>query len=204
MPKALPKNVITGLHLSRRTPNPTNVLEDPTLPRSCARKLWDGNLFVCSKLCSVLVISTRGTNPDEVIYKSSRVSQEPRVRRGRGAGASRSRSALTLMGTLRIKKEVENLSRPVLSRHCRRPSVRPAGSARHDTHARTPPACHTTPTSTPTAWPGRRQRQWRARVASFCLLLNFSIGMEQSPAYKLSLSHVNYHADIICVKPKRY
>jgi hypothetical protein len=38
--------------------------------------------------------------------------------------------------------------------------------------------------------------------ASFCPLLNFSIEMEQSSAYKLSLSHVNCHAGIICFKQR--
>jgi hypothetical protein len=82
---------------------------------------------VCSKL--FCVVSTRGTNPDEAIYKSSQVSQGPRVRRGRGADAS-SRSALALMGTLIIKKEVKKPFpfRPVTY------AVRPSGwlgSARH-------------------------------------------------------------------------
>jgi hypothetical protein len=43
-----PKNVITGLHSSKRTLDPTNVPEAPTLPRSCARKPWE---YLCAACC---------------------------------------------------------------------------------------------------------------------------------------------------------
>jgi hypothetical protein len=99
--KALPKNVIVGLHPSRAG--------ELRIRRTSRRLLLSQGPVRASHGMGISVCNKLWTNPDEAIYKSSWVSQEPRVRRGRGVDACRSRSALALMGTLRIKKEVENL-----------------------------------------------------------------------------------------------
>jgi hypothetical protein len=78
VPKALPNNVIAGLHPSMRTPTPTNVPEAPTLPRSCARKPWDGNVCVQR----VVFLNRRMTRRGHI----QGFSGKPRARRGKGAG----------------------------------------------------------------------------------------------------------------------
>jgi hypothetical protein len=68
---ALPKNVIAGIHLSKRTLDPMNVPEATTLPRFCARKPWDGNV------CVQRVVSHNRKMTRRALYRGSRVSQEP-------------------------------------------------------------------------------------------------------------------------------
>jgi hypothetical protein len=143
---ALPKNVIAGLHLSKRTPDPTNVPEATTLPRSRARNPWDGNA------CVQRVVSHNRKMTRRALYRGSRVSQEPGGEKASAAQLPGVEVLQHLWQLFALKRKWKNLSRP--GTHV----VRPAGSP------------------TPTARPGRRQRR-RARVASFCPLLNFSIKM---------------------------
>jgi hypothetical protein len=69
----LPKNVIAGLHPSRRTLDLTNVPEAPTLPMSCARKPWDACCFSQPK-------------DDRTTRRGPYISQEPGG--GKGAGGA--------------------------------------------------------------------------------------------------------------------